>query len=77
MDNLFESIFRESHLKELFNQAGQYIQSNEIIDRDKIKAHLLSELKKLTTDFEKIIVTDPEAYHTFDELNRILRGYKE
>jgi hypothetical protein len=77
MSKLFESVYKESHLIELFNPAGQYIQSNEIIDRDKIKTHLLSELKKLKSDFEKIIVTDPEAYHTYGELDRILRGYKE
>jgi hypothetical protein len=77
MSNVFDFIYEKSHLQELFNIAGQYIQSDEIIDRDTIKSHLLLELNKLKSDFEKIIPTDPEAYHTYGELNRILRGYKK
>jgi hypothetical protein len=74
---LFESIYEQAHLTELFNTAGQYIQSDEAIDRDKVKAQLLFELRKLKPIFEKILITDPLAYHKYEELDRILRGYKK
>jgi hypothetical protein len=76
-DNIFEKIYNNdgSHLQELFNSVGMYVQANETVDREKIKAHLLVKLNELKSDFEKLIVTDPKVYHTYQELHRVLRGY--
>jgi hypothetical protein len=65
---LFEEIFNSS-------LAGKTIIADEVIDRDKIKAHIAFELKKIRPEFEKLLHSDPELLKQLDELDRTLRNY--
>jgi hypothetical protein len=67
----FNAIYRSTHLKEI----EQYVQKDEVIDRPAVKAFLLSKLHALKPDFEKILITDPDTYRKYEDLDRALRGY--